>query len=522
MTASKHDEASVGRALGILAVLTVAVLPVPGAARTATPASVTAAVQSIETYIDEHMRQDMVPGLSIAVVFADEVVYLKGFGVREAGKPEAVDADTVFQLASFSKPISSSVVAAIVAGGTLSWDSRIADIDPSFRLHDAYPSQEVTLRDLFAHRSGLPGDAGNNLEALGYDRATILHRLRLVPAASSFRAGYSYSNFGLTAGAVAAARTTGKAWEDLAEELVYAPLGMTSTSSRHADFLARPNRAALHVRFAGRWQALSQRMPDAQAPAGGVSSSARDLAQWLRLQLGSGRYDGRQVVAADALVETHLPVIRRGADPFTGASSFYALGWNVGYRPEGAELGHAGAFSNGARTVVRLVPSEQIGLVVLTNAFPTGAPDAVADVFLDLVFDGAPSRDWLTEWNRLYESLFGPLAAAQKKTFGTPPPAPTPALPDDAYTGTYRSSYFGDAVVVAADGAMQLRLGPAGAKVFRLAHYDRDVFYYYPYDEMPDVPFGITFEVGPDGRAVRAVLEDLDDLDLGVFARVPD
>jgi hypothetical protein len=102
--------------------------------------------------------------------------------VREAGKPEPVDADTVFQLASSSKPISSSVVAAIVNDGeTVTWDTRIADNDPSFQLFDAYPSQQVTIRDLFAHRSGLPGNAGNDLEALGYDRDTILHRLRLVP-----------------------------------------------------------------------------------------------------------------------------------------------------------------------------------------------------------------------------------------------------------------------------------------------------------------------------------------------------
>ncbi|HZD52684.1 MAG TPA: serine hydrolase domain-containing protein, partial [Woeseiaceae bacterium] len=281
----------------------------------------TAALEKIEAYVDEHMQQDMVPGLSLAVVFEDEVVYLKGFGVREAGKPEPVDADTVFQLASCSKPISSSVVAAIVDGGeTVTWDTRIADIDPSFRLFDAYPSQQVTVRDLFAHRSGLPGDAGNHLEALGYDRDTILHRLRLVPPSSSFRAGYSYSNFGITAGAVAAARTTGKAWEDIAEELVYAPLGMTSTSSRYADFLKHDNRAALHVRYHGKWQALSKRMPDAQAPAGGVSSNARDLAQWMRLELGNGRYAGEQLIPEAAIVETHLPVIRSGSNPFTGSS----------------------------------------------------------------------------------------------------------------------------------------------------------------------------------------------------------
>lgn len=135
------------------------------------------------------------PGLAIAVVHDDEVIFLKGFGHREAGKPEAVDADTVFQIASLSKPVSATVVAALVSDGIVSWDSKIADLDPAFRLADPYPTSQLTVRDLFSHRSGLPGTAGDDLEDIGYDRAEILHRLRFVPPSSSFRAGYSYSNF---------------------------------------------------------------------------------------------------------------------------------------------------------------------------------------------------------------------------------------------------------------------------------------------------------------------------------------
>jgi CubicO group peptidase (beta-lactamase class C family) len=326
-------------------------------------------------------------------VFDDEVVYLGGFGVREVGKSEPVDAETVFQLASLSKPISSTVVAALVSDGALTWDSRIADIDPGFQLFEAYPSQQVTVRDLFSHRSGLPGDAGNHLEGLGYDRDTILERLRLVEPSSSFRSGYSYSNFGLTEGGVAAARAAGISWEDAADAKLYEPLGMTSTSSRYADFLTRTNRATLHVPYEGSWQASAKRMPDAQAPAGGVSSSARDLAQWMRLELGNGMYDGVQLIAAEALKQTHLPLFERGTHPITGLPSFYGLGWSVAYGPHGPLWGHAGAFSNGARTVVNLLPSEDLGIVLLANAFPTGIPEAVANTFFDLVFEGEPTRD---------------------------------------------------------------------------------------------------------------------------------
>ncbi len=216
-----------------------------------------------------------------------------------------MDGDTVFQIASLSKPVSSTVVAAIVSDGKVRWDSRIADIDPDFRLKQAYPSAELTLRDLFAHRSGLPGNAGNELESLGFPREEILHRLRLVTPSSSFRTAYSYSNFGLTEGGVAAARAAGLSWEEAGEQYLFAPLGMTSTSYREADFLARENRATLHVRHAGEWQALSKRHPDAQAPAGGVSSSARDLAQWMALVLDGGEIGGERLIDEAAIAATH-------------------------------------------------------------------------------------------------------------------------------------------------------------------------------------------------------------------------
>ncbi len=493
------------------------------AAATAQPATreqVMAALPKLDAYIGGLIRNDTVPGLSVAIVFADEVVYLKGFGVREEGKPDKVNADTVFQIASFSKPISATVVAAIVSGGTVTWDSRISDIDPSFRMHDAYPSQQVTERDLFSHRSGLPGNAGNDLESLGYDRDTILHRLRFVPPWTSFRGGYSYSNFGITEGAVAAAKTIGKSWEEAAEDFLYKPLGMTGTSSRYADFIKRDNRAVLHARYQGKWQAISKRMPDAQAPAGGVSSTARDLAKWIQLELADGKFDGKQLITPEAIEETHVPVIVRGKNPDTGDPGFYALGWNVDYGPYGVTWGHAGAFSNGARTVVRLVPGDQLGIVVLSNGFPSGVPEAVANSFFDFVFAGEPTRDWLKRWNGLYGSMFEPASEMAKATYGKPPASPSPALPTASYVGTYANDYVGKAVVAEEGGGLVVRLGPGGKKTFPLKHFDRDLFVYFPYDEMPDTPFPVTFAIGPHQKAESATFDDLNGEGMGVLQRV--
>ncbi|QFR31706.1 serine hydrolase [Ancylobacter sp. TS-1] len=481
-------------------------------------AQVEAALPALDAQAAKAVADGLVPGLAIAVVQGDAVVFAKGYGVREEGKPGAVDADTVFQLASFSKPITATVVAALVGDKLLDWDTPVAALNPSFQLRDAYPTQQVSVRDLLAHRSGLPGDAGNELEALGYDRATILARLRLVPPSSSFRAGYSYSNFGFTAGAVAAAAPTGKPWEEVAKEKLFAPLGMASTSARHADFIAHENRAELHIGGPGHWAAKLKRQPDAQAPAGGVSSNARDLAQWLRLELAGGMFDGRRLIPEAALAATHQPVMARGANPVTGAASFYALGWNVEYGRHGVSWGHAGAFSVGARTLVTIYPEADIAIVVLANAFPTGVPEGLADNFFDRVFDGKPGTDWMGPWNAAYEGMFAPAMAAAKARFA-PPAAPLPAAPLAAYQGRYANAYVGGAQVAAAGEGLELRLGPDGQARFPLTHVNRDVFLYYPAPELPDLPSAATFTLGPDGTAGALTLEDFDGFGLGTLTR---
>src|SRR5208282_643540 len=145
--------------------------------------------------------------------YMDEVIYLKGFGVREVDAPAAVGPDTIFQLASVSKPIAATVVAALVGDGVIGWDDPIVRHDPGFEMYDPWVTRQVTLRDMFAHRSGLPDHAGDLLEDMGWDRDAILYRLRYQKPGSSFRSHYAYTNFGFTEAAVAAAKASGQSWE---------------------------------------------------------------------------------------------------------------------------------------------------------------------------------------------------------------------------------------------------------------------------------------------------------------------
>jgi CubicO group peptidase (beta-lactamase class C family) len=192
------------------------------------------AVRETQKLCENQIEKGAIPGLAIAVVFQDKVVYAAGFGVRDVNTQEPVNADTVFQLASLSKPVGSTVVAELVGEGKISWDSRISDLDTEFAMYDPWVTREITIRDFYAHRSGLPDHTGDLLEDLGFTRGEILHRLRYQKPDSSFRSHYAYTNFGITEAAVAAAKAYNIAWEDASEQKLYRPLGMDSTSSRYA------------------------------------------------------------------------------------------------------------------------------------------------------------------------------------------------------------------------------------------------------------------------------------------------
>jgi CubicO group peptidase (beta-lactamase class C family) len=480
------------------------------------------AVERIPELAETILRQSGVPGMSVAVVHDDAVTFAGGFGVRELGQEAAIDAETVFQLASVSKPIAATVVSSVVGDGAISWQSRMVDIAPGFALHDAWPTQSVSLADLFSHRSGLPDHAGDALEDLGFDRSEVIHRLRYLEPAYSFREGYAYTNFGLTAAAVAVAESVGSSWEDLSQERLYQPLGMTKTSSRFADYMAEPNRAIPHVKDGDAWVVTPmQRDPDAQSPAGGVSSTARDMTQWVRLQLGQGSFEGRQLIPTAALDPMHRPQSVSSVPPDLARqrTGFYGLGLNISYTDFGAvQWGHSGAFALGAGTAFFLLPGSGFGVLALTNGTPVGAPEALCLSVLDLATTGTVSRDWLA----VAAPRFA--AAAEEGRYGTgtdwdiPPPDGASALEDAAYLGAYRNDFYGDVEIAQGADGLVLRIGPE-PREFPLTHYDHDTYSWQPVGENAAGRSGLSFLIGPDDIAVAFRDEYLAKYGLGLLMR---
>lgn len=440
--------------------------------------AVEGAVAQLDGLAEELMTSSGIPGMAVAVVHGGKTVYAKGFGKKDLTRPDgadnAVGSDTVFQLASVSKSLSASVVAHEVGAKTVDWNTPVVSKLPWFALADPAVTPMVSIGDMMSHRSGLPDHAGDLLEDLGYDRRQVLEKLRDYPL-DPFRISYAYTNFGFTAGAEATAAAASKPWEDLATDVLFRPLGMTTASFRFADYARRPDRAVGHIRIDGTYRPQFVRDADAQAPAGGASASVTDMTHWLAMVLGNGTFQGRAVIDPAALLPALTPqsVSSPATEPAM-RTGFYGFGFNVGTTSAArTELSHSGAFELGAGSNILILPSADVAIVALTNATPTGVPETLTAEFADLVQFGEIRQDWRTLYAKAFAQIDAPTGSLSGKQ---PPAAPAPAAPLSNYLGTYRNDFWGPATVTEVDGALRLRIG-ANLDV-PLRHWDGNTFAY--------------------------------------------
>ena len=439
--------------------------------------AVAAAVAKVDGLADELMKRSGIPGMAVAVVHGGKTIYARGFGVKDVRKPaddpaNKIDPDTVFQLASLSKPLGATVVAHQVSSNAISWDTPITSKLPWFALSDPVVTKMVTVGDMYSHRSGLPELAGDLLEDLGYDRRYILERLRAYPL-HPFRTTYDYTNYGMTTGAEAVAASAGETWEQLSQDVLYGPLGMTSTSSRFADYIARPDRAVGHIQLGDEFEPDYVREPDPQSPAGGASASANDMTRWLTMMLSDGNYEGKQIVDPKVLLSALTPqtVMRPPTDPETLAQ-FYGYGFDLSTTAAArAQFSHSGAFELGAATNFVILPSADVAIVALTNASPVGAPETLTAEFADMVQFGEVRRDWWALYNGAFTEMKRPIGSLVGKQ---PPSNPAPPAPLASYAGEYRNEFWGPARIAVKDGGLVLSLG--SELTVPLKHWNGNVF----------------------------------------------
>ena len=394
-----------------------------------------AASPEIETYIVNGMKTFDVPGLAVGIVADGRLVYSKGFGVRSKAGGEPVDTRTVFQIGSATKGFLSATMALMVDRGKFSWDDRVVDLDPEFQLKDPWVTREFRMFDLLAQRSGLPPYANDALGILGMSRDGLIHSLRYVEPASSFRSTFAYTNIThILAGRMVAKAAGAQDWNAVLQMEILDPLGMKETSYTAAAIEAAPNHAHGH-----RWVPegavevpFTQIFPYDFDGAGDINSTVEDASRWLRFQLGNGTFEGRRIVSPENLTVTHTPKVAM-SDKVT-----YAMGWVVQQTPNGTVVWHnGGTMSFGS--YFGMVSEKNVGVVVLSNEVNVGLPDAIGGWVLDRIL-GNPKVDHVAD---AFKAAKG--ASERSAKLFAKPNNPRPFPPLTPLAGTFVGPSFGKA-----------------------------------------------------------------------------
>ncbi len=421
------------------------------------------------------------PGFAIGIVKDDKVVFTKGYGVRELGKLPAVDENTLFAIASNTKAFTAAALAMLVDEGKIKWDDPVTKYLPSFQLYDPYVTRELTVRDLLSHRSGLATFAGDLLwYESNYTRDEILHRARFLKPSSSFRSRFGYQNILFMAAGEVVAKVSGMSWDAFMKERFFTPLGMKRTLTAHADLLKADNVSTPHNAFEGNTRVIRYGNVDNIGAAGAIKSSVAEMAQWLRLQLGRGAYDGKKFFSTGQSREMWTPHTVLGgiseqsekSNP-TRHFSLYGLGWILSDYQGRLFVSHGGGL-DGMVSQLALIPEEKLGIVVLTNSetsLSTILVNKVVDTFL-----GVAPRDWNSEFLARSKQSEDAAKAAAKKIEDSRMPNTKPSLPLSAYAGIYTGAMFGDARVTEENGKLVLKFVPSLLFVGDLEHWQFDTF----------------------------------------------
>lgn len=480
--------------------------------------AVAAVPAGLDDFVRQYMKDHNVPGVSITIVEGDKVT-VRGYGVRSVDKPGAVDGDTVFMLASNSKPFTSALAGVMVDAGKIGWDDHIVDKYPSFALHDMYATRMCTLRDLLAHRSGLPAFYGDCLEVIGFTREEIMSKLKDIEPGWSFRERDGYSNPGITAAGVVAATLGGGTYESQIQQHIFTPLGMTRTAIavKNADLVEGGNAAEAHIPLPGGKgsRVVPWDNPSPLAPAGAISTSGKDMGPWLRMQVNEGKLDGKQIISAKTIREMHTPAMVAAPTfaelaPINENSGFsFALGWDV-YHYQGYKIVEKAGARMGFRSIVTLVPDKKLGISVLANQNMTVLPEAVR-AYLMAAMVAPTDRDLQGEIRTSEEKL--------QKMFGAAATSPSTnlhatSLPLEKYVGEYSNKLFGVVQVISENGKLRWQAGPhkLTGSLEPIA-YDTFLFKWPPGGI--SLPEEVTFTLAPGGYPSLLTTESF-----GVLKRV--
>ena len=460
-----------------------------------------------DAYVENVCEVFEVPGIAVAIVKDGKVVLARGYGLRRMGRADRVDGRTLFGIASNTKAFTATALALLVEAGKIEWDTPVIQYLPSFRLSDPYVTSEITVRDLLVHRSGLGLGAGDLLwwPPSTYDRKEITRRLRYIPLHTSFRSAYAYDNVLYTVAGEVIEAVSGETWEDFVGSRILAKVGMKGSTVLHSAAGEGENVATPHAPVDGKVQVVKPFASDNTNPAGGINSSAEDMARWLIVQLDSGRVaDGSRLFTPWTTKElwsmvTPMPMVTPAPElsPLKCNFRAYALGFVVeDYRGKKI-VRHTGTLP-GYVSRVTMVPEVKLGLAVLTNQESRDAYHAITYHILDHYLR-APGTDWIAAYRKVRARAEAAVASVEHHDAAARDSASHPSLPLERYAGTYTDAWYGDVVVVHENDGLTIQFSRTPALQGKLVHWQYDTFVARWTDRELRADAFMTFSLNPDG-----------------------
>lgn len=405
---------------------------------------------SLDSYINQGLKDWNIPGLAIAIVKDGKTVVMKGYGVRDLETKEPVDENTLFMIASNSKLFTGTALAQLDYNNKLSLDDKVSKYIKDYTLYDKNTTDMVTIRDLLSHHLGTRTFQGDFVfwnSNLG--RRQIINRMKLLKPSEIFRQSYGYCNSCFVTAGEIIPLVTGKPWEVYVYDSIIMPLGMTNTHTLAQGMTQRPNVATPYTTsFTGKLTEIPYDNVDNLGPAGSMVSNVKDLSRWLLMQLDSGRHEGRRILPWEVLKKTReMSTITRSYRSAIYPTHFQAYGLGVFMGDyNGRQIYFHTGGADGFVTNTCFVPEENLGITILTNndnqSFFEILKFQVLDAYLGVPYVNR-SKALMPAFTENRDKEVKTTEALQARVKGN-----KPELPLDAYTGTYENELYGPITIV--------------------------------------------------------------------------
>lgn len=486
-------------------------------------------LQDFGAYVDSARKTFDVPGIAVAIVKDGHVVMEQGFGLREIGKPEKVDANTLFAIASNTKAFTAAALQQLAGEGKLKMDDRVIDHLPWFRMSDAYVTNEMRIHDLLAHRSGLSLGAGDLLywPPTSYSTKQVVQRLANVPIKNGFRSGYAYDNILFAVATLVIEEASGQSYADYVREHLFKPVGMDQSLIDMTGLKPGMDVATGHAKLD--FKDLKPVPPMAwlnDPGAGGIYSSVHDMAKWMNVQLAGGVLpiagsDGQpqrlfsekghqemwSMLTPIKIGKPSIPELAPLVPNFSG----YGESWFLSdYRGQKL-VWHTGGWP-GMVSRVTMVPGLNLGVVVLTNAESGAAFNAVTYRVLDAYLNPDQKTDWVAAYDKAVKNSEAKADESLAKHEAARNKASKPSLALAKYAGTYRDPWYGDVIISNESGKLRLRFSKTAQLVGTMTPWQHDTFVVRWDDRALNADAFVNFNLDVDGHITEMRMQPMSPL----------